>query len=200
MGRTSFSDSLLTRVRHYFGISQEELARYLGVSGSLLSLLESGQRAFSPEVAEQVAVLEQQLLPANTPLAPADLAAPDPASLEARLDYCRHHTRRLRRALRPLEAQTAYATRWRVALPALRATLPPDPGGEEPPVATGPGRWTAFLGWYRWRWLEQRPTALSPAEAARYHLLRLQAEALETEAAALVVLLQGGNQPPRPAL
>ncbi|MDB5268869.1 MAG: hypothetical protein JWP58_1909, partial [Hymenobacter sp.] len=72
-----------------------------------------------------------------------------------------------------------------------RATLPPDPGGEEPPAHAGPGRWAAFLVWYRWRWLEQRPTALAPAEAARYHLLRLQAEALETEAAALAALLAG---------
>jgi len=64
MGRSSFSDSLLTRVRHYFGISQEELARYLDVSGSLLSLLESGRRAFSPEVTEklfELAKFEQSL-------------------------------------------------------------------------------------------------------------------------------------------
>ena len=194
MGRSSFADSLLTRVRRYFGISQDELARYLGISASQLSRLEGGQRAFSAEVVGLVEALEQQLPPAGAPLlAPgaADLGTPAPAPLEARLDYCQHHARRLRRELRPLEAQAAYAARWRVALPALRATLPPDPGGEEPPVHTGPGRWAAFLVWYRWRWLEQRPTTLSPAESARYHLLRLQAEALKTEATALQRLLQG---------
>ncbi|MDB5269491.1 MAG: hypothetical protein JWP58_2531, partial [Hymenobacter sp.] len=128
MGRATFSDSLLTRVRRYFGVSQEELARYLGVSGAQLSRLAGGQRAFSPEVAADAAVWEQ-LLPAAAAAPPgppgaADLGTPAPAPLEARLDYCQHHARRLRRALRPLEAQAAHAARWRVALPALRAALP----------------------------------------------------------------------------
>jgi hypothetical protein len=162
-----------------------------------MSRLETGQRAFAPDVAGLVDDLFQ-LLPTAEPLAltAAELAAltatPARAPLEARLDYCRHHARRLRRALRPLEAQVAHAAHWRAALPALRAALPPDPSGDEPPpTPAGVGRWTAFLVWYRWRWLEQRPTALSPAESARYHLLRLQAEALETEAAALEGLLAG---------
>ena len=189
------TDPLLTRLRRYFGLSQEELARYLGVSGPFLSRLETGQRAISPDVVEPLDALLRLLPatapPADAPLGPVDLAAPDPAPLEARLDYCRHHAARLRRALRPLVAEAAYAARWRAALPALRATLPPDPGGEEPPAPAGPGRWAAFLVWYRWRWLAERPTALAPADSARYHLLRLQAEALETEAAALVRLLAG---------
>ena len=162
------------------------------MSGPQLSRLETGQRAFAPEVAGPLDDL-LRLLPATAPPAAppglADLVPPAAAPLLARLDYCRHHAARLRRALRPLEAEAAYAARWRAALPALRTTLPPDPGGEEPPAPAGTGRWAAFLGWYRWRWLEQRPTALAPAEAARYHLLRLQAEALETEAAALAQLL-----------
>ncbi|GAA4025346.1 hypothetical protein GCM10022409_06670 [Hymenobacter glaciei] len=187
------TDPLLTRLRRYFGISQEELARYLGVSGPYMSRLETGQRSFAPAVAEPLDALVQQL-PAIAPAAiappgPADLAPPDPAPLEARLDYCRHHAAHLRRALRPLEAEATYAARWRAALPLLRAALPPDPGGEEPPAHAGPGRWPAFLVWYRWRWLAERPTALPPADSARYHLLRLQAEALETEAAALASLL-----------
>ncbi|WP_046243369.1 helix-turn-helix domain-containing protein [Hymenobacter terrenus] len=187
------TDPLLTRVRHYLGISQDELARYLGLSKSQVSRLETGLRSFNPDVAEQVDALAQALPavlpPANALPGPDDLAPPDPAPLEARLDYCRHHARRLRRALRPLVAQATHAAHWRVALPTLRAALPPDPGGNEPPAHTGPGRWAAFLVWYRWRWLAERPTALSPDLSARYHLLRLQAEALETEAAALERLL-----------
>jgi transcriptional regulator with XRE-family HTH domain len=189
-------DPLLTRLRRYFGISQEELARYLGVSGPQLSRLETGQRGFAADVAEPLDAL-LQLLPATAPPAdaapgPDDLAAPDPVPLEARLDYCRHHARRLRRVLRPLEDQAVCAARWRAALPVLRAGLPPDPDDEPPPVSAGAvpvGRWAAFLVWYRWRWLEERPTALPPDQAARYHLLRLQAEALETEADALARLL-----------
>jgi transcriptional regulator with XRE-family HTH domain len=182
-------------VRRYFGITQAELARYLGVSEGFAGHLESGRRGLPVELGQVLDHLASPI-PATPPAlaappGPDDLAAPEAAPLEARLDYCRHHARRLRRALRPLEAQAAYAARWRAALPALRAALPPDPGGEEPPVHTGLGRWAAFLGWYRWRWLEQRPTRLSPADSARYHLLRLQAEALETEAAALETLLAG---------
>lgn len=181
------------RVRRYFGLTQAELARYLGVSEGFAGHLESGRRGLPIELGQVLDQLAGPIPAEPAPPTPAELAnltaAPDPAPLLARLDYCRHHAARLRRALRPLEAEAAYATRWRAALPALRATLPPDPGGEEPPAPAGPGRWAAFLGWYRWRWLEQRPTALAPAEAARYHLLRLQAEALETEAAALAQLL-----------
>ncbi len=54
------------------------------------------------------------------------------------------------------------------------------------------------------RWAAAQPqapahaAALSPADVARYHLLRLQAEALETEAAALAALLAetAGLPPP----
>ena len=183
------TDPLLTRLRRYFGLSQEGLARYLGVSGPQLSRLETGQRAFASDVAGQVDAL-LQLLPATPPPAdaPADLAPPERAPLIDRLDYCQHHARRPRRALRPLVAEAAHAARWRAALPTLRAALPPDPGGNEPPAPVGPGRWAVFLVWYRWRWLAECPTALPPGPAARYHLLRLQAEAFETEAAALVAL------------
>ncbi|MCB2377099.1 hypothetical protein LGH70_05870 [Hymenobacter sp. BT635] len=43
--------------------------------------------------------------------------------------------------------------------------------------------------WFRHRWLAQRPTALALELSSRCYLLRLQAEALETEAAALQALL-----------
>jgi hypothetical protein len=72
-------------------------------------------------------------------------------------------------------------------LPTLRAALPPDPGAAaEPDPATD---WLVWLSWYRHRWLDQRPTTLAPDQSAHYYLLRLQAEALETEAAALTALL-----------
>ena len=190
----SLFDSLPARIRRYFGISQEELASYLGLTGAQVSRLEAGKQDTSAAIWQQLDRLATPLPAAEPlPLTAAVLltlaTAPERAPLEARLDYCQHHARRLRRALRPLEAQATYAARWRDALPVLRAGLPPDPGGEEPPVATGPGRWASFLVWYRWRWLALRPTTLSPDEAARYHLLRLQAEALEAEAEALAALL-----------
>lgn len=115
------------------------------------------------------------------------LAPPEAAPLEARLDYCQHHARRLRRLLRPLEAEAALAARWAAALPALRAALPPDPGPHAEPDPTAD--WPGWLTWYRHRWLGHRATALPPARSARYHLLRLQAEVLEAEATALQALL-----------
>jgi transcriptional regulator with XRE-family HTH domain len=193
-------DTAVAAVRQHFGLSQEEMAGWLGLSKAQAGHLETGQRALSPAAAEALAPLLRQV-PAVGPAAPPTLrlasaapaapplalAPPEAAPLAARLDYCQHHARRLRRLLRPLAAAAGLAARWAVALPALRAALPPDPGplAEPDPVADWPG----WLAWHRHRWLARRPTALPPARSARYHLLRLQAEALEAEAAALQALL-----------
>lgn len=91
----------------------------------------------------------------------------------------------MRRQLRPLEAQAVLAARRAAALPAIRATLAPAPAAK-PDETTD---WPAWLNWFRHQWLDHRPTALRSDQSARYHLLRLQAEALETEAAALQELL-----------
>jgi transcriptional regulator with XRE-family HTH domain len=190
--RANPSDSSLAAVRQYFGIDQQEMARYLGLSAPSVSQIEAGRQGRSAEVLRLLDPLVAALPPTateDTP-APADLGLPERAPLEARLDYCRHHAARLRRELRPLEAQAVVAGHWRAAQPAILATLPPDPGGTEPPaLPAGPARWLAYLGWYRWRWLLSRPLALPPDLSTRYHLLRLRAEALETEAAALAALL-----------
>ena len=75
----------------------------------------------------------------------------------------------------------------------MRAALPPDPGGPDPPAAAaglpGPARRAAFLAGYRHRWLEPPACPPCPDQSAAYHLLRLRAEALESEAAALEGLL-----------
>ena len=105
-----------------------------------------------------------------------------PASITASTTPAAHGGR-----LAPLQAQAAAAARWAAALPALRAALLPDPGpSAQPDPATD---WPAWLIWHRHRWLDQRPTALPPDLSARYHLLRLRAEVLEAEAAALAALL-----------
>jgi DNA-binding transcriptional regulator YiaG len=193
------SDSVVAAVREHFGLSQQEIAAWLGIVQAQASHLETGRRALSPEAAAALAPLVAQLpAPGAAPAAGAlrlasaaaprlALAPPEAAPLVARLDYCQHHARRLRRALRPLEAQAAVAARWAAALPALRAALPPDPGPWAEPDPTTV--WPAWLDWYRHRWLSRRPLALAPARSARYHLLRLQAEALEAEAVALAALL-----------
>jgi DNA-binding XRE family transcriptional regulator len=202
MSRPAFlSDSVIAAIRQHFKLGQAELAAWLGLSEASIGHLETGRRSLSPAVAEALAPLVAQLPPPGaaamasalrlaSAAAPAlALGQPEAAPLVARLDYCQHHARRLRRALAPLEAQAATAARWAAALPALRAALPPDPGpAHEPDAATA---WPAWLAWHRHRWLAQRPTALPPDLSARYHLLRLQAEVLDAEAAALAALLAG---------
>lgn len=191
------TDTVMAAVRQHFGLTQQEMAQWLGVSEAQAGHLDTGRRGLGGMAAEALAPFVAQLPPAGP--APAALrlvsaappalalAPPEAALLEARLDYCQHHARRLRRQLAPLTTQAATAARWAAALPALRAALPLDPGPQaEPDPATN---WPAWLVWYRHRWLEQRPTTLPPGLAARYHLLRLRAEALEAEAAALVSLL-----------
>ncbi|OON69687.1 helix-turn-helix domain-containing protein [Hymenobacter sp. CRA2] len=189
-------------LRGYFHLSQQEVAAWLGISKAQAGHLESGRRGLSEAAAEALAPLLRQLppsSPAPTVLRLASLAVPAPvmalaspeaAPLQARLDYCQQHAQRLRRQLRPLETQATVAARWTATLPALRAALPPDPGpAAKPDPATD---WPAWLTWFRHRWLDQRCTALPPDLSARYHLLRLQAEALEAEAAALQALLAAG--------
>jgi len=192
--RAHFSDTLPALVRRYFGLQQAELADYLGVSPELVKHLEAGRRSLSAVVLARLLPLAR-LVPA-TPLAPeaeAEAApAPPPGQpaagpLAARLDYCQHHARRLRGALRPLLARATYAQRWQQALPTLLAEAPAaDPTAPDPEGRARRAR----------EWLQSQPTALSADELARYHLLRLQAEALEAEAAALAALLAAGPLPP----
>lgn len=180
-----FSASWLAELCTHFGLKAYELAQYLSMDAGLLSRLTSGRSILGPASSEALAPF---LAASTTPVAPTlALAPPDAAPLLARLDYCQHHARRLRRELRPLQAQATVAARWAAGLPTLRAALPPDPGpAAEPDPAAA---WPAWLTWHRHRWLDRRPTTLPPALSARYHLLRLQAEALEAEAAGLAALL-----------
>ncbi|SHK95578.1 hypothetical protein [Hymenobacter psychrotolerans] len=195
----SLTDSWLADICAHFGLKAYDLAHYVGVDAGQLSRIGTGQRSLTPLTEEALAPLVAalpapapaggalRLASAAAPPAPA-LAPPEAAPLAARLDYCRHHARRLRRQLAPLEAQATQAARWAVALPALRAALPPDPGpAAEPDPTTA---WPAWQAWHRHRWLERRPTVLPPDLSARYHLLRLRAEALEAEAEGLAGLLR----------
>ncbi|MFD2786288.1 hypothetical protein ACFSX6_12545 [Hymenobacter rubripertinctus] len=195
--RAAPTDSVLSTVRTYFHLSQAELAAWLGVSEAQAGHLESGRRGLGADVEAALAPFVGLLPAVAAPaagvlrLAPAPVAAalapPEASPLEARLDECRHRARHLRRQLRPLQAQATTAARWAAALSGLRAALPPDPG---PAAAPDPAAdWPAWQTWYRHRWLERRPTQLPPDLSARYHLLRLRAEALEAEAAALAALL-----------
>jgi hypothetical protein len=122
--------------------------------------------------------LLQALPTSSVPAAPAaHLAPPAAAPLAARRDYCQHHAARLRRELAALTQTLDYAHRWQAALPALLAVAPDE-------------RARAWL----LRRQEQAAADLGADTAARYHLLRLRAEALEAEAAGLTELLENDKK------
>ncbi|OON67770.1 hypothetical protein B0919_16375 [Hymenobacter sp. CRA2] len=169
---------MLAQVRYYFGLDQAALAAYLGIAPGLVGHLEAGRRNVSGTVLQRLLPLAQQL-PATPEVSeaaesePPGLVGPASGPLEARLDYCRHHIARLRRELRPLLEAAEVARRWQQALPALLAAAEPGSPAHD--------------------WLLRRrqaaAAALDAEASARYHLLRVRAEALEAEGAALTALL-----------
>lgn len=178
MGRRAIpSNTLAAALREQLGLTQAELGDFLGLTRGQVAHVEAGRHLFAP-ASELLLLRLLHALPApDTPAAPpeadptAHLAPPDAAPLAARLDYCQHHAARLRRELKALETQLEYARRWQQALPALLA------GADE--------RARPWL----LRRQAQATADLDGETAARYHLLRLRAEALETEAIALGKLL-----------
>lgn len=189
--RSIYSTSLLAQVRRYFGLPQWELAAFLGVSPELVKHIEAGRRTITSRVLLQLNALAL-LLPAepvraekpdslHIPLTPVP-AGPEADELLARLDECQHRTGRLRYQMRQVAAEWALARRWEQALPALLQTAPPDT--DTTPAANRRRRWLAA----REQYVQQ---TLGPA-AARFHRLRVRAEALEAEAAGLETLLAGG--------
>ena len=72
---------------------------------------------------------------------------------------------------------------WQTALAVLLAALSPE--------SAPPGEWLRRT--YPRELAQLWATAFGPDDAARHHLLRLQVEALETEAAALAQLLEIGG-------
>ena len=188
MGRRAIpSNALTAAVRRHFGISQEDMAGFLGISQGQLANIEAGRRGLSAAALLRLnplaALLPESEPPAEAPAEPLPLpVAPAAGPLEARRDYCVWKARNLRYELRRLLAGVEIARRWQTALPALLAALPP-----AAPEPAPPGEWSRLT--YPRELAQFWATAFTPEDAARHHLLRLQAEALETEAAALAVLL-----------
>ena len=192
MPRRSFpSTNPFAQVRAYYGITQRELAAYLGITEPTLNHFEANRRLPTRTVLERLAPLAQQMQPAATD-APLPTAPPPgrlaPGPLEARRDACLYHAGNLRWQLRQLPAQARTAARWAQALPGLRAALPPE-APVPPPTADPEARREATRLRYVRDFLDLQATTLDPATLSQWHLLRLRAEALEAEAAALAALL-----------
>jgi len=213
--RPAASDSILARVRAWFGLHLDELALYLGVSKPLIHAIETNRRTLTTPVYTALRPLLLQLPPAVEAAAPDPAAplppatpAPDAADLDFRRRECLHRAEGLLRQAGVLAARAHVAARWAAALPAL---LPPDPAaGPAPEPATpaaqtlaaalalaadptDPARAPDHARWLR-GWLSFRARPLSVAEATRLHRLRAQAAGLLAEAAALAASL-----PPPPA-
>lgn len=176
--RAKPSTTQLAQVRRYFGLDQATLAAYLGVGAGMVGHLEAGRKPTSLAAAQRLLPLLQALAAPGSPIenaAPAaHLAPPAAAPLMARLAYCQHHARKLRRELSALTQTLEYARRWQQALPTLLTQAD-----------------ERARPWLRRR-QEQAAADLDADTAARYHLLRLRLAALETEAAALAGLLADG--------
>lgn len=171
--RAKLSATPLAQVRRYFGLDQATLAAYLGVGAGMVGHIEAGRKVASHTVLLRLTLLISQLSTADNPESAlaAPLAPPSAAPLAARLDYCQHHAAKLRRELKALEKQVEHARRWQQALPAL--------------LAQADERARPWL----LRRQEQAAADLDGETAARYHLLRLRAAALEAEATGLAALL-----------
>ena len=204
--------SLPARVRAWLGLTQAELALYLGVSQSLLQAIEAGQRGLTHPVRVALLPLLLQLPPPEVPAAPpagAPLPPNSPAPTAADLDFrrreCQHRAAGLLAQAEALATRAHVAARWATALLDL---LPPDPA--DPPAAavapvtpaaraladalalaadpTDPARAPDHARWLR-SWLRHHARPLTPAEVTRLHRLRAQAAGLLAEAAALATAL-----------
>jgi len=184
------STTIMASVRRHFGLEQQELAAYLRITRAAVANIEAGRRGLSAPVMLRLLPLVQQLPPAPLPAPtlaalPADAPPPLAADLESRRDQCEHKAARLRRELTTVSRQAGYALRWQAAMPALLAALP-TPDSPTPTPEHQQAQRTH-------QWLARRAGGLSPADVTQYHLLRLQAEAFEAEAAALAALLAVGT-------
>jgi transcriptional regulator with XRE-family HTH domain len=185
------SDHSIARLRVWFGLQQEEVARLLEVSTDKVRAWEKGQR--NPTI-EAWWLLQPLLLQV-----PADARAaysmrvkarPDelphfPAGEADELDFrrreCWHKAIQLRLETGKLAGQLSVAQRWALALPALQAAYadPAFPGGA---LSAEQRAWVEL-------WLRRQTRPVPPEVATRWHLLRARIAGCVAEAEALTAAL-----------
>ena len=185
--RAALSDTLMGRVRVWFGLTQAELALYLNLSPTLVRGIETGRRALTSAVLASLSPLAMHLpddalaapTAADDVLPPADAAdTPDAAELDFRRRVCLAQAARLAAELEQLTQQAQMVHRWERALPALLLATPPLSPGDDVADAAIREQW-------RRGWLHRRARPLPPETATRAALLRAKMAGLQAEAAAL---------------
>jgi len=188
--RAPDSQNLIARLRAWFGLRQEDVAFYAGVSPELVQAAERGRRSLTRNLLLGLLPLLQQLPPPPEPPVPAPPApptlapgtsAPDAATLDFRRRVCRQQAGRLRTQAGKLAARALVAEHWAQALPALLAAYP------APVNPTDPDDTLLHAGIIRRLHHHARP--LPAEDVTRWHLLQARIVALEAEAAALDVAL-----------
>ncbi|MFD2784517.1 helix-turn-helix domain-containing protein [Hymenobacter rubripertinctus] len=201
MSRPLPSGTLEAAVRAHFGLSQEELGRYLGLTRAQVAHLEAGRRRATPQADARLRLLARLLPPpeGTGPVAPAFAARP-PAEAPALLlpDFGPLPAAPLRRRQRQVLAQAA-RLRWTLhrgskglalqqrrawGLAELRAALPPPTADAAEQAHCA--RWLATLA------ADVAALAPTPAAAAARALAVLRLLALDGESAALARLLEKG--------
>lgn len=165
------AEPVIIRVRTYFGLSQQELARFLGVSRALVALVETGRRTLPAEAENRLAILNAGIRQEAVTPAEAVKSAPaawEPLQLHQR--KCLRQASGLRQELLQLQTQAAQYQRRLQALPLLSQAL---------------GRFPADTELQSW--LEQLATearyGLFDCGTAAQALLTVRITALEFEAA-----------------
>jgi DNA-binding XRE family transcriptional regulator len=127
---------MASSLRDFFGLTQERLAAWLGVSRVILAQSESGQRALPMASSRQdvrltLAMHGQALVLSSSTVQPAPLplptSPPDLTPLAHRLVYSRYHALRLGRELAAMQARATQLTNRLTVVPALRAYTDPVP-------------------------------------------------------------------------
>ncbi|MGI4870113.1 MAG: helix-turn-helix domain-containing protein [Janthinobacterium lividum] len=192
--RAASPTTLIARVRAHFGLSQAQMALYLGVSEPQAQHLESGRRALTAAVRPALLPLLPHLPatagpgPVAGPLPALVPGSPAPEAAALRLRQCQQQADRLRAQALALAAQAQVAAYWATALPALLAAAATE-AAEAAAAADAAG--AARAAW-RTGWLHRMARPLPSEAATRYHLLLARLAALEAEAAALAAVEPAG--------
>ncbi|UOQ72150.1 helix-turn-helix domain-containing protein [Hymenobacter cellulosilyticus] len=176
------AEPLLLVVRTYYGLAQQELADFLGVSRGLVALVETGRRTLPPPAEVRLALLSAHVSrEATCPASSLPAPAWEPLQLHQR--KCLRQAQGLRQELAQRQTQTAQYQRRLQTLPALyQALLPTTPDGAETKL-----------------WLQKIETqarhGLVECGPAAQALLTVRIAALEFEAAEVGRQLAAGAQP-----